>query len=73
MPFDTFLYVHLVNNYTVKFSGTCRDEHSASVLLSIQTIMVLLIEESDEILEDLLLIALSVLGRYESVKDLFLP
>ncbi|GMN36661.1 hypothetical protein TIFTF001_006195 [Ficus carica] len=57
---------NLVNEMFTKFFNVARDDHSASVLLSIQTIMVLLIEESDEIQEDLLLIALSVLGCYKS-------
>lgn len=33
-----------------------------------QTIMIVLLEESEEIREDLLFIVLSVLGRYKSVR-----
>nr|XP_043610025.1 sister chromatid cohesion protein PDS5 homolog A isoform X2 [Erigeron canadensis] len=45
------------------FFAVVSDEHSESVILSMKTIMVVLLEESEEINEDLLLIILSVLGR----------
>ena len=43
------------------------DGHAESVLNSMQTIMVVLLEESEEIEEDLLLVLLSVLGRNKKV------
>ncbi|KAL9254883.1 Sister chromatid cohesion protein PDS5 homolog A-like protein [Drosera capensis] len=43
--------------------GVVRDDHPESVLSSMKTIMVVLIEESEEITEDLLLILLSTLGQ----------
>lgn len=46
----------------------CRDEHPESVLTSMQTIMVLLLEESEEFQEDLLLILLSKLGPNKEVR-----
>ncbi|KAK6917884.1 hypothetical protein RJ641_018635 [Dillenia turbinata] len=45
------------------FFAVARDDHPENVLSSMQTIMVVLLEESEEISEDLLLILLSVLGR----------
>ncbi|KAF2288817.1 hypothetical protein GH714_015036 [Hevea brasiliensis] len=42
------------------------DDHQESVLTSMQTIMVVLIEESEDVREDLLLVILSVLGRNRS-------
>ncbi|CAK9156797.1 unnamed protein product [Ilex paraguariensis] len=45
------------------FLAVASDEHPESVLTSMQTIMVVLLEESEDIREDLLLILLSVLGR----------
>lgn len=42
--------------------------HPESVLNSMQTIMAVLLEESEEIQEDLLLIILSVLGRNKNVR-----
>lgn len=45
----------------------CRDEHQDSILTSMQTIMVVLIEESEDIREDLLHVILSVLGRHKKV------
>ncbi|KAK6932870.1 hypothetical protein RJ641_002494 [Dillenia turbinata] len=45
------------------FFAVARIDHPENVLSSMQTIMVVLLEESEEISEDLLLILLSVLGR----------
>lgn len=43
------------------------DDHSETVITSMKTIMVVLLEESEDINEDLLLIILSVLGRNKKV------
>ena len=51
---------------------TCSDEHPESVLTSMQTIMTVLLEESEDIHEDLILILLSVLGRNKKVSCCFL-
>lgn len=48
-------------------SGTCSDDHPDSVLSSMQTIMIVLLEESEEVQDELLFIILSVLGRNKSV------
>ena len=45
----------------------CSDDHHESVLSSMQTIVTVLIEESEDVREDLLLVILSVLGRNKSV------
>lgn len=44
-----------------------RDDHPENVLSSMQTIMVVLLEESEDIREDLLEILLSSLGREKKV------
>lgn len=43
------------------------DTHPESVLNSMQTIMVVLLDESEEVHEDLLLVLFSVLGRNKKV------
>ncbi|KAJ6991866.1 sister chromatid cohesion protein PDS5 [Populus alba x Populus x berolinensis] len=53
----------LVNKMCSTFFTVASDDHQESVLSSMQTIMVVLIEESEDVREDLLLIILSVLGR----------
>ncbi|XP_038690339.1 sister chromatid cohesion protein PDS5 homolog A-like isoform X1 [Tripterygium wilfordii] len=53
----------LVNKMFSTFFTVARDDHQESVLLSMQTIMILLLDESEEIREDLLFVILSVLGR----------
>lgn len=45
----------------------CSADHQESVLSSMQTIMVVLLEESEDVREDLLFVILSVLGRNKSV------
>lgn len=45
-----------------------RDDHPESVLSSMQTIMVVLLEESEDVREDLLSILLSTLGRGNKVR-----
>lgn len=45
-----------------------REEHPESVLTSMQTIMVLLLEESEDVPEDLLMILLSKLGPHKKVR-----
>jgi hypothetical protein len=44
------------------------DDHSQSVVSAMQTIMVVIIEESEEIQENLLLTILSALGRKKHVR-----
>ncbi|KVI01136.1 Armadillo-like helical, partial [Cynara cardunculus var. scolymus] len=53
----------LVNEMFRTFFAVASDEHSETVITSMKTIMVVLLEESEDINEDLLLIILSVLGR----------
>ncbi|KAE9591537.1 hypothetical protein Lalb_Chr20g0119541 [Lupinus albus] len=53
----------LVNDMFRTFFTVARDDHPESVLTSMQTIMVVLLEESEDIHEDLLSILLSMLGR----------
>ena len=56
-----------INNCYSKFCHVCSDDHSESVLSSMQTIMVVLLEESEDVREDLLFVILSILGRNRSV------
>ncbi|XP_057513185.1 sister chromatid cohesion protein PDS5 homolog A-like isoform X2 [Actinidia eriantha] len=56
----------LVNQMFSTFFSVASDDHPESVIKSMQTIMVVLLEESEEIREDLLLVLLSVLGRNRS-------
>lgn len=44
-----------------------RDDHPESVLSSMQSIMAVLLEESEDVREDLLSILLSMLGREKRV------
>lgn len=44
-----------------------RDDHPESVLSSMQTIMTVLLEESEDVRQDLLAILLSTLGREKRV------
>ncbi|TKY53908.1 Sister chromatid cohesion protein PDS5-like B [Spatholobus suberectus] len=53
----------LVNGMFRTFFVVARDDHPESVLSSMQTIMVVLLEESEDVREDLLSILLSKLGR----------
>ncbi|CAI9760225.1 unnamed protein product [Fraxinus pennsylvanica] len=53
----------LVNEMFSTFFSVARDEHPENVLASMQIIMELLLEESEDVQEDLLLVLLSVLGR----------
>ncbi|CAN4127000.1 unnamed protein product [Withania somnifera] len=55
----------LINEMFRTFVNVVRDEHHDNILTSMRTIMVVLIEESEDIREDLLLIILSVLGRHK--------
>ncbi|KAI8001151.1 hypothetical protein LOK49_LG09G00038 [Camellia lanceoleosa] len=56
----------LVNQMFSTFFSVASEDHSESVLTSMQTIMVVLLEESEDVWEDLLLVLLSVLGRNKS-------
>ncbi|XP_042945591.1 sister chromatid cohesion protein PDS5 homolog B isoform X3 [Carya illinoinensis] len=56
----------LVNEMFSTFFAVARDDHPESVLSSMQTIMVVLLEESEEVGEDLLFVILTVLGRNRS-------
>ncbi|XP_077217250.1 sister chromatid cohesion protein PDS5 homolog A-like isoform X2 [Tasmannia lanceolata] len=53
----------LVNEMFHTFLAVSSDSHPENVLASMQTIMVLLLDESEDIQEDLLLTLFSVLGR----------
>ncbi|XP_019440010.1 PREDICTED: sister chromatid cohesion protein PDS5 homolog A-B [Lupinus angustifolius] len=53
----------MVNDMFHTFFTVARDDHPESVLSSMQTIMVVLLEEGDDVREDLLSILLSMLGR----------
>ncbi|KAF7803880.1 sister chromatid cohesion protein PDS5-like protein A-like isoform X2 [Senna tora] len=53
----------LVNEMFSTFLAVARDDHPENVLSSMQTIMVVLLEESEDVREDLLSILLSSLGR----------
>ncbi|KAK4360111.1 hypothetical protein RND71_022340 [Anisodus tanguticus] len=55
----------LINEMFRTFLNVVRDEHQDSILTSMQTIMVVLTEESEDIREDLLHVILSVLGRHK--------
>ncbi|KAL5769361.1 hypothetical protein ACOSQ2_016144 [Xanthoceras sorbifolium] len=56
----------LINEMFSTFFAVASDDHPKNVLSSMQTIMVVLLEESEEIQEDLLLVILSILGRDKS-------
>ncbi|XAR65765.1 hypothetical protein NMG60_11010002 [Bertholletia excelsa] len=56
----------LVEQMFSTFFSVISDDHPESVLTSMQTIMIVLFEESEDIREDLLLVLLSVLGRNKS-------
>ncbi|KAE9599128.1 hypothetical protein Lalb_Chr15g0088251 [Lupinus albus] len=53
----------MVNDIFYTFFTVARDDHPESVLSSMQTIMVVLLEEGEDVREDLLSILLSMLGR----------
>lgn len=50
----------------------CRDDHPESVLSAMQTIMIVVLEESEDVRDDLLLVILSALGRNKSVRISYL-
>ncbi|XP_022142523.1 sister chromatid cohesion protein PDS5 homolog A isoform X2 [Momordica charantia] len=56
----------LVNEMFSTFLAVAREDHPESVLSSMQTIMVVLLEESEDIREELLFTLLSTLGRNKS-------
>ncbi|GMJ14118.1 hypothetical protein like AT5G47690 [Hibiscus trionum] len=56
----------LVNEMFSTFFAVVRDEHPGSVLSSMQTIMIVVLEESEDVQDDLLLVILSALGRNRS-------
>ncbi|XP_058199465.1 sister chromatid cohesion protein PDS5 homolog A isoform X2 [Rhododendron vialii] len=53
----------LVNQMFTTFLSVASDDHPDTVRTSMQKIMVVLLEESEDVREDLLLVLLSVLGR----------
>ncbi|KAK1427905.1 hypothetical protein QVD17_16630 [Tagetes erecta] len=53
----------LINEMFTTFFAVASEGHSEAVITSMKTIMVVLLEESEDINQDLLLIMLSVLGR----------
>ncbi|OMO76990.1 Armadillo-like helical [Corchorus capsularis] len=56
----------LVNEMFRTFFAVVRDDHPESVLSSMQTIMTVVLEESEDVRDDLILIILSALGRNKS-------
>ncbi|KAG4143844.1 hypothetical protein ERO13_D06G217750v2 [Gossypium hirsutum] len=56
----------LVNEMFSTFFSVVRDDHPESVLSSMQTIMIVVLEESEDVRDDLLLVILSALGRNKS-------
>ncbi|XP_022967040.1 sister chromatid cohesion protein PDS5 homolog A-like isoform X1 [Cucurbita maxima] len=56
----------LVNEMFSTFLAVAREDHPESVISSMQTIMVVLLEESEDIREELLFTLLSTLGRNKS-------
>ncbi|XP_044496291.1 sister chromatid cohesion protein PDS5 homolog A-like [Mangifera indica] len=56
----------LVNQMFSTFFNVASDDHPENVLSSMQTIMIVLLEESEDIQEDLLLVILSALGHNKS-------
>ncbi|XVF28073.1 hypothetical protein REPUB_Repub14bG0164100 [Reevesia pubescens] len=56
----------LVNEMFSTFFAVVRDDHPESVLSSMLTIMIVVLEESEDVRDDLLLIILSALGRNKS-------
>ena len=56
----------------IYFCFMLRDDHSESVLSSMQTIMVVLLEESEDVREDILSILLSKLGCEKKVSIFFI-
>ncbi|XP_039016298.1 sister chromatid cohesion protein PDS5 homolog A-like [Hibiscus syriacus] len=57
----------LVNEMFSTFFSVVRDDHPESVLSSMQTIMIVVLEESEDVRDDLLLVILSALGHNRSV------
>ncbi|CAL0301082.1 unnamed protein product [Lupinus luteus] len=53
----------LVNDIFHTFFAAARDDHPESVMSSMQNIMIVLLEETEDVREDLLSILLSMLGR----------
>ncbi|KAK4434769.1 DNA mismatch repair protein MSH6 [Sesamum alatum] len=53
----------LIDEMLNTFFAVARDDHPGNVLTSMQTIMEVLLEESEDVPENLLLILLSILGR----------
>lgn len=54
-----------LNQYTILkwFDMICRDDHTGNILTSMKTIMIVILEESEDINEDILRILISALGR----------
>ncbi|KAL6567565.1 hypothetical protein OROGR_001233 [Orobanche gracilis] len=57
----------LINEMFNTFFAVARDEHSEDILTSMQTIMEVVLEESEDVPQNLLLTLLSVLGRDKEV------
>ncbi|KAB1995684.1 hypothetical protein E1A91_D13G181300v1 [Gossypium mustelinum] len=57
----------LVNEMFSTFFSVVRDDHPESVLSAMQTIMIVVLKESEDVRDDLLLVILSALGRNKSV------
>ncbi|PPD75604.1 hypothetical protein GOBAR_DD27469 [Gossypium barbadense] len=60
----------LVNEMFSTFFSVVRDDHPESVLSAMQTIMIVVLEESEDVRDDLLLVILSTLGVTQAAKRL---
>nr|KJB30839.1 hypothetical protein B456_005G163300 [Gossypium raimondii] len=60
----------LANEMFSTFFSVVRDDHPENVLSAMQTIMIVVLEESEDVRDDLLLVILSALGRNESADQL---
>jgi len=72
VSFSLFIRLSIVNDAYMYIFFMLRDDHPESVLSSMQTIMVVLLEESEDVREDLLSILLSKLGREKKVSISFI-
>ena len=71
LPVNLFVVFLYLTNYGLMTSAlfTCSDGHPETVTVAMETIMAVLLEESEDIGDDLLHIILSVLGRDKKVSS----
>lgn len=70
LRFCTFFYYEIFKIFLF-YIFMCSDDHPESVLKSMQSIMILILDESEDLPENLLFVLLSTLGRKRSVIALF--